>query len=578
MPQADNPHRQGQITYAVMTRFSRTLIPTLKDAPHDAEAISHKLLVRAGMVRQVGAGMWTWMPAGLRVIRKVEAIVREEMDRIGGQEITMPLLQPAEAWEKTGRYGIDELFKLKDRKGSPMVLAMTHEECVTGHIAGEIRSYRDLPLLLYQFQVKERDEARPRAGVLRTREFVMKDAYSFDRDIEGLDVSYGLNIEAYDRIFDRTGLRWYRVEGDVGMMGGLGAHEYMAPCDAGEDEIALADGYAANIEVASAKAQPVDMPPALDAPEEVGTPGKKTVEDVAAAMWVAVGALIKAVPVVTEDDEFVLVLVRGDHSVNETKLQNTLGKPYRPAGVEEIGEKLGPAGYIGPVGAQVRILMDEAIEGGGYVCGANSEDTHLKGVEPGRDFDFESVDVRTVLAGDTIESGAVITIEPAIEAANIFKLGTKYSVPLGASFLNEDGVEASVVMGSYGIGPARIVAAAVEQYADDKGIVWPAAIAPWKVHLVSLAKSGEPEREKADELYEQLLDEGIEVLYDDRDGGAGAKFKDAELIGCPVRVAVGRRGLADGVYEVTLRASGEEQQVPVEDAALRIAEIARTIT
>ena len=564
-----------------MTRFSRTLIPTLKDAPHDAEAISHKLLVRAGMVRQVGAGMWTWMPAGLKVIRKVEAIIREEMDRVGGQEITMPLLQPAEAWEKTGRYKIDELFKLKDRKGSPMVLAMTHEECVTGHIASEVRSYRDLPQMLYQFQVKERDEARPRAGVLRTREFVMKDAYSFDRDIEGLEVSYQLGIDAYDRIFDRSGLRWYRVEGDVGMMGGLGAHEYMAPCAAGEDEIALADGYAANLEVASAKAQPVDMPPDLDAPEEVNTPGQKTVDEVAGAMWVAVGALIKAVPVVSEDGEFVLVLVRGDHTVNETKLQNTLGKPYRPAGVEEIAEKLGPAGYIGPIGMKdpnVKILMDEAIEGGGYVCGANVEDTHLKGVEPGRDFDFEPVDVRSVLAGDTTESGAEITIEPAIEAANIFKLGTKYSSVLGAKFLNEDGVEASVVMGCYGIGPARIVAAAVEQLADDKGIVWPAAIAPWQVHLVSLAKSGEPEREKADELYEQLLNEGVEVLYDDREGGAGGKFKDAELIGCPVRVAVGRRGLADGVYELTLRASGEEQMIPVEGAALKIAEIARTIS
>ena len=561
-----------------MARLSRTLIPTLKDAPHDAEAISHKLLVRAGMIRQVGTGMWTWMPAGLRVIRKVEGIIREEMDRIGGQEITMPLLQPADAWKKTGRYEIDELFKLDDRKGSPMVLAMTHEECVTGHIANEVRSYRDLPQILYQFQVKERDEARPRAGVLRTREFVMKDAYSFDRDVEGLEVSYSLNIEAYDRIFNRTGLRWYRVEGDVGMMGGLGAHEYMAPCPAGEDEIALANGYAANLEVASAKPQSVEMPSALDAPTEVETNGLKTVEEVAGAMQVAAGALIKALPVVTEDGEFVLVLVRGDHQVNETKLQNTLGKTYRPAGVEEIADKLGPAGYIGPVGADSRILKDEAINGPGYVCGANRENFHLKGVEPGRDFDFEAVDVRSVQEGDQSESGEAITIEPAIEVANIFKLGTKYSTTLGASFLNEDGVEASVVMGCYGIGPARIVAAAVEQFADDKGIVWPAAIAPWQVHLVSLAKSGEPEREKADELYEALLDAGVEVLYDDRESGAGAKLKDAELIGCPIRVVVGRRGLADGVYEVSERASGNEHKVPVEEGVLSISELSRTIS
>ncbi len=291
-----------------MTRLSRTFIPTLKNPPADAEAISHKLLVRAGMVRQMGAGLWTWLPAGLRSHRKVEAIIREEMDGIGAQEMSMPIMQPSEPWEKTGRYGIDEIFKLEDRKGSPMVLAMTHEECVTGHMANEIRSYRDLPQLVYQFQTKERDELRPRAGVLRTREFVMKDAYSFDRDEDGLAETYASCTGAYDRIFDRTGLRWYRVESDVGMMGGSGAHEYMAPCDAGEDMIALAPGYAANVEVASALAREIERPPALGAPEEVETPGLKTIDAVAGELGVDPGALIKSVPVVTDDDEFVLVL------------------------------------------------------------------------------------------------------------------------------------------------------------------------------------------------------------------------------------------------------------------------------
>ncbi|HNC93651.1 MAG TPA: YbaK/EbsC family protein, partial [Solirubrobacterales bacterium] len=296
-----------------MTRLSRTLLPTLKDPPADAEAVSHKLLVRAGMIRQVGAGLWTYLPAGLRSHRKAEQIIREEMNRIGGQEISMPILQPADAWQKTGRYGIEEMFKLEDRKGSPMVLAMTAEECVTGHVSREVRSYRDLPQLLYQIQTKERDEPRPRAGVLRTREFMMKDAYSFDRDEAGLDETYNLCIEAYDRIYDRSGLRWYRVESDVGMMGGSGAHEYMAPCGAGEDTIALASGYAANLEVASANPRPVQGGEELPAPVEVETPGLKTIEQVSGSLGLDPGALIKSVALVTDEGEFVLALIRGDH-------------------------------------------------------------------------------------------------------------------------------------------------------------------------------------------------------------------------------------------------------------------------
>lgn len=552
-----------------MTRFSQAFIPTLKDAPADAEAVSHKLMVRAGLVRQLGAGLWTYLPAGWRVVRRVEAIIREEMEGIGCQEMLMPVLQPAENWEKTGRYAIDELFKLEDRKGSPMVLAMTHEEAVTYHVAREVRSYRDLPLMLFHIQTKERDEPRPRAGVLRTREFTMKDAYSFDRDEEGLARSYELQAGAYERILNRCGLRWYKVESDVGMMGGSGADEYMAPCDAGENEVALAPGYAANIEVAAATAQAVELPAPLDAPERVATPGLGKVEEVAAELGLPRGAFIKALPVVIEGRGLTMVLLRGDHRLNEIKLRNALGADFRQASAEEIAAEIGPAGYIGPVGATVPVIKDAAIDGDSYVCGANEADAHLRGVRPGRDFEFEELDVRTVEAGDGTPEGGTITIEPAIEVGNIFKLGSRYSEPLGATFSDEDGVERPVVMGSYGIGPARILAAAIEQGADERGIVWPPALAPWGVHLVSLAKAGEPEREAADRLYDELQATGIEVLYDDRDAGTGQKLTDAELLGCPLRIVVGRRGLANGVVEASERASGAEHELPVEEAATR---------
>ena len=560
-----------------MTRISQLFWPTLKEAPADAEAISHKLMVRAGLVRQLGAGLWTYLPAGWRAHRKVEQIIREEIDAIGGQEMLMPVLQPAPIWKQTGRYGIEELFKLEDRKGSELVLAMTHEECLTFHVAREVRSYRELPMILYHLQVKERDEPRPRAGVLRTREFVMKDSYSFDRDEEGLDASYARHIEAYGRIYDRCGLRWHMVESDVGMMGGAGAHEFMAPCAAGEDEVALAPGYAANVEIASAEPQPVELPEALEQPQPVATPGLTTVEQVASSLGVAPGALLKAMPVVVEDRGPVLVLVRGDHRLNETKLRNALGTGFRPARPEEIEEQLGPVGYVGPVGAGVPVLKDAAIRGDSFVAGANEADSHLRGVRPGRDFTFEEVDVRSVEPGDGAPGGGSIEIEPAIEIGNIFKLGTRYSEPLGATYLDEEGSERPIVMGSYGIGPARIVAAAIEQRADERGIVWPPAIAPWKVHLVSLAKQGETEREAADRLYEELRESGAEVLYDDREAGPGEKLTDAELLGCPLRVVVGRRGLADGIVEAQERASGADHRLPVEEAAGQALELLQTL-
>jgi prolyl-tRNA synthetase len=410
-----------------MPRLSEYMLPTEKQAPADAEAISHKLMVRAGLIRQMGAGMWTWLPAGWRVHQNVVAIVREEMDAIGGQEMLMPVLQPAEPWRKTGRIEIDELFKLSDRKGSELVLAMTHEEAVTFHAAQTIRSYRDLPQIVYHFQVKERDEPRPRAGVLRTREFVMKDSYSFDRDQAGMEERYALHVGAYDRMMERTGLRWYRVEGDVGMMGGLGAHEYMAPCPAGEDEVVLGEGYAANVEVAGASPD-----------------------------------------------------------------------------VEKVGE-------------------------------------------------------------DYFRNGQPLTLEPAIEVGNIFKLGTRYSIPLGATYLDEQGEEQPVWMASYGIGPARIVAAAVEQYADEHGISWPRALAPFQVHLVGLGKPGTPERDAAELLYRTLGAGGIDTLYDDRDLGPGEKFAEAELLGCPLRLTVGRRTLQSGEIEIQIRRGrAEAPGIPLE--------------
>jgi prolyl-tRNA synthetase len=551
-----------------MTRLSRYFLPTLKDAPADAEALSHKLMVRAGLIRQLGAGIWTYLPAGWRVHRRIERIIREEMDAIGGQELLMPVLQPAEPWRKTGRYGIEELFKLKDRRDADLVLAMTHEEVITFHVAREVRSYRELPKILYHIQTKERDEPRPRAGVLRAREFIMKDSYSFDRDEAGLERSYELHIEAYDRIFDRCGLRWYRVEADVGMMGGVGAHDYMAPCPAGENEIALAPGYAADVEVASADPKPVALPPALDEPHEVPTPGLTTVEEVSGALGVPAATALKAIPVVVEGGGFVLTLVRGDHRLNELKLRNAVGADYRPAHREEIEAKLGPPGFIGPVGADVRVIKDAAIQGEGYVGGANKPDMHLIGIKPGRDFRFEELDIRSVEAGDLGPGGHPIEIERAIEVAGIFKLGTFYSEPLGATYLDEGGAERPIVMGSYGIGPARIMAAAIEQRADERGIVWPRSIAPWQIHLVGLGRAADDTTAAAERIYDELRASGAEVLYDDRDAGTGEKLTDAELLGCPLRLTVGPRALAEGMIEAQLRKSGAEERIDAASAGM----------
>jgi prolyl-tRNA synthetase len=556
-----------------MSRLSTYLLPTLRDAPADAEAVSHQLMVRAGLTRQLGAGLWSFLPAGLRSHRRVEQIVREELDAIGAQEMLMPVMHPAELWRQTGRYGLTEQFRLQDRKGSEYVLAMTHEEAVTYHVAREVRSYRDLPLILYHFQVKERDEPRPRAGLLRTREFIMKDAYTFDRDAEGLDRAYELHVGAYDRIFERCGLEWYRVESDVGMMGGHGAHEYMAPCAAGENEVALdGAGYAANMEIASATAQPVEG--LADGPREVvDTPGATTIEQVAGSLGVPHGALVKAMPYIV-DGEPVLILVRGDHRVNEFKLRNALRADARPAQEEEIRERFRSVpGFIGPGLSGIRTLADVALRGlRGLVAGANEADRHVRGVALE---DVEWVDVRRVEAGDTSPAGGTIHIEPAIEVGNIFKLGTRYSEPLKATYLDEDGVEHPVWMGSYGIGPARIMAAAVEQFADEQGISWPRTIAPFDVHVVALGRAGDEAYGVADGLYRELQSLGLDVLYDDRAASPGEKFADAELLGCPLRLTVGRKGIEAGEVEAQVRRGQQKHALPLDGAAAAAAELWR---
>ena len=564
-----------------MTRLSRYFLPTTREAPADAEAISHKLVVRAGLARQVSAGLWTFLPAGWRAHRRVEQIVREELDAIGAGEMLMPVLQPAELWKKSGRYDIDELFKLKDRRGTEMVLGMTSEEVLTFHISREVRSYRDLPKLLYHFQTKERDEPRPRAGLLRTREFIMKDSYSFDRDLDGLNASYQLHIEAYDRIFDRTGLEWYRVESDVGMMGGIGAHEYMAPCAAGENEVALSDsGYAANMEIASATPQPVEgLPEGAPEPREVATPGAATVEAVGQTLGVPPGAIIKAFPIFVDERGPALVVIRGDHRLNEIKLRNALGADFRPAEAEEVRSAFGAEpGFIGPLDTPVDVLADEALRGlSGLVAGANKPDVHVTGVEPGRDFEPTWVDVRRVEEGDLCPAGQAIRIEPAIEVGNIFKLGTRYSDPLGARYLDEEGKEQLIWMGSYGIGPARIVAAAIEQFADEQGISWPRAVAPFDVELVTLGKPGEEARSLSDRLYDELRELGLDVLYDDRDASPGEKFADAELLGCPLRVTIGKKSVEAGEIEVQVRRGQEKGSLPLDGAAEAAAELWQTL-
>jgi prolyl-tRNA synthetase len=545
----------------MIARASELFLPTLRDDPADAEAVSHKLLARGGFIRQVAGGLWTFMPLGWRVHRKIEQIIREELDAFGAQEIFMPVLTPAELWEATGRINIPELFRLKDRNGRDYILPLTHEETVAFH-ARELQSYRELPQIWYHFQTKDRDEPRPRGGLLRVREFIMKDGYSFDRDEAGLDESFGKHSEAYKRIFDRCGLETYEVAAESGIMGGSGSRDFLAPSGSGENTLVTCENgdYAADLEIAAGVPSAPDFPPALAQPEEVETPGSRTIEDVSQLLGVDERATAKAMPVFA-NGSVVLALVRGDDRLNEMKLLAALGQDFRPAEAEEIREAFGAeGGSIGPVGTAVEVIADEALREGQYVVGANRDDRHLRGVQAGRDFEPRFADLREVREGDACpRCGGHLRLQVAIEVGHIFKLETRFSGPLEARFLDEDGTEKPLIMGSYGIGPGRIMAAAVEQHHDEAGIAWPKSLAPYDAHVVALPGVEEQAAEAA-----RVLDEGgADVLLDDRDQRAGEKFADADLIGCPLRITVGKKTVEDGAVDVRERTSGEERRVPI---------------
>jgi prolyl-tRNA synthetase len=551
----------------VIARASQLFLPTLRDAPADAEAISHKLLVRGGYIRQVSAGVWTFLPLGWRVHQKVEQIIREEMDAIGAQEMLMPVLTPAELWEKTGR-DYPEIFRLEDRAGRKFVLPLTHEETVTFH-AREIQSYRQLPQLLYHFSVKERDEPRPGGGLLRLREFIMKDSYSFDRDDAGLDESYRKHAGAYDRIFERLELEVFRVQAESGMMGGRESEDYLAPAGSGQNTLVTCENgdYAADLEIAQGIPRPPEFPERLDVPAEVETPGVATIDELADFLGIDAAATSKAMPVVKADGTLVLGLVRGDDRLEEAKLAATLASDFRPATADEIRETFSAdPGSLGPVGFAGEIVADEALRAGQFVAGANRTGWHLRGVEAGRDFEPRFADLRQPREGDACPNcGGTLRFRTAIELGHIFKFGTRYSQPLDATFLDVDGSERPLVGGSYGIGLGRIMAAAVEQHHDAQGILWPASIAPYDAHVVSLDAGSAEIQAAAQRAAEALAATGAGVLLDDRDARPGEKFADADLIGCPVRVTVGRKTLEDDAVDVRVRATGNEERVSITD-------------
>ena len=554
-------------------RASRLFLPTLRDAPADAEAISHKLLVRGGFIRQVSTGLWTFLPLGWRVHRKVEQIVREELDVIGAQEWFAPVLTPRELWEQTGRIGIPELFHLEDRAGRRYILPLTHEETFAFH-AQELQSYRELPQSWYHFQTKNRDEPRPRGGLLRVREFVMKDSYSFDRDEAGLDVSFEAHRGAYEKIFERCGLETFGVQAESGMMGGSESFDYLAPSGSGENTLVTCENgdYAADLEIARGVPRTPDFPEALAAPGEIETPDTRSCEALAELLSIDLAATSKAMPVVRADGTLVLALLRGDDRLEEAKLQSSLRSEFRPATDEEIRAGFGAeGGSLGPVGFSGPIVADESLREGQFVAGANRTGWHLRGVEAGRDYEPEFADIRQPREGDACPvCGGRLSFQTAIEVGHIFKLGTRYSEPMGATFLDEDGTERVLQMGSYGIGPGRVLAAAVEQHHDEHGIVWPAAIAPYDVHVLALAGGNEEILALAAGVAEDLSAAGLEVLLDDRDLRHGEKFADADLIGCPIRVTVGRKSLEDGAVDVRERHSGDEGRVARLEVAKRV--------
>jgi prolyl-tRNA synthetase len=560
-------------------RQSQLLAPTLKDDPADAEVVSHKLLVRAGMIRQVARGIYDFLPLGLRVVRRVEAIVREEMNRAGAQEILMPAVCPAELWQESGRwdrYG-KELLRFRDRHGRDFCFGPTHEEVVTDIVRREIRSYRQLPLNLYQIQVKFRDEVRPRFGLMRGREFLMKDAYSFHTSLEDCRREYDNMFRTYTRIFERCGLRFRPVEADTGAIGGSLSHEFQVLADSGEDGIAscVQCGYAANVE--KAEGRPLPLPPGRPGPlERVATPGQRSVEEVSAFLGLPPERFVKTLIYVTDTGEAIAGLVRGDRDLSEAKLKNAAGAAAVTLADEATVERVtgAPLGFAGPVGLRCRVFADRSLRGlRGAVSGANVPDAHFVGLDLERDAPPTAwVDLYVVQAGDPCgrcDAGS-FEVHRGIEVGQVFYLGRKYSEALRATFLDAAGIERPVEMGCYGIGITRTVAAAIEQNHDEHGIVWPVPLAPFEVTVVPVTRESPEVRETAERIYSELRGRGVDALIDDRDERPGVKFKDADLIGIPLRVTVGPKALARGRVELKRRGEPTPQEVPVEEAVGRV--------
>ena len=561
-------------------RYSQYFLPTLKETPGDAEVVSHQLMARAGMIRKVAAGVYDYLPFGLRVIRKVENIVREEMNRAGAIELLMPAVNPADLWQQSGRwqeYG-KELLRFKDRKETDFCIGPTHEEVVTEIVRGTVNSYRQLPLNLYQIQTKFRDEIRPRFGLMRGREFIMKDAYSFDVDDAGADVSYKKMYDAYRRIFERCGLKFRAVEADSGAIGGSFSHEFMVLAETGEDAIVSCNccDYAANVEKAELRAPTGEAPAPTMELGKVATPNLKSIEDVAAFLNENPHKMVKTLMLQNEREENVAVLLRGDHKLNEVKLCNVLDCNHLQMADEALVRKLtgAPTGFSGPIGLTCRVLADQELAiMSDFGLGANEENFHLTGANHGRDFQVEAfVDLREAMAGDPCpRCEGKLESWRGIEVGHVFKLGTKYSDKMHATVLDDQGKERTLIMGCYGIGIGRTAAAAIEQNHDENGIIWPMPLAPFQVIVTLLNPNDETVLGAGEALYDQLVAEGLEVLLDDRDERPGSKFKDAELLGIPLRVTVGARGLKEQSFELQDRQTGEKSMLPVDGAAATIA-------
>jgi prolyl-tRNA synthetase len=558
-------------------RLSQYPINTMKETPAEAEVVSHQLMLRAGLIRRESTGLYSWLPIGLRVLRKVERIIREEMDRAGALELAMPVIQPAELWQESGRwteYG-PELLRIKDRHGRDFVAGPTHEEVITDIARRELKSYRQLPVNFYQIQTKFRDEVRPRFGVMRAREFLMKDAYSFHIDQASLTAGYRAMFDAYTRIFTRTGLKFRAVQADSGAIGGDTSQEFHVLASTGEDAIVFSDGddYAANLEAAVALPPAFTRPEAGTALDKVATPGMRTIADVARFLNLEPTRILKTLIVAGSDDSVVALVLRGDHELNAVKAQKLPGvlSPLRMASAEQVLAASGTEpGYVGPVGLKAKVYADHsALALADFVCGANEKDMHLKGVNWERDLTVpEAADLRNVIDGDPSPSGqGQLRIVRGIEVGHIFQLGQKYSVPMKATALDASGTETALLMGCYGIGVTRVVAAAIEQNHDAHGIIWPTPIAPFQVVLVPLnAQKSARVREVADRLYTDFTAAGIEVLYDDRDARPGVKFADAELLGIPHRLVVSERGLNADNLEYRGRQDAENTEFPLSEA------------